>query len=84
MNGPHLGEENQGSRWMLKEQTSGSVGFDFGLISLLNFWCQSEALLDVGQVELEESGSHEKDETALVAEKLQRRLVEEDDDDSAD
>lgn len=69
---------------MLKEQTSGSVGFDFGLILLLDFWCQSGALLDAGQVELEESGSHERDEIALVAEKLQRRLVEEDDDDSAD
>lgn len=49
----------------------------------LDFWCQSEALLD-GQVELEESGRHERGETALVAEKLQRRPVEEDDDGSAD
>jgi len=71
---------------MLKEQTSGSVGFDFGfdLILLLDFWCQSGALLDAGQVELEESGRHERGETALVAEKLQRRPVEEDDDGSAD
>lgn len=70
---------------MLKEQTSGSVGFDFGFDSILrlDFWCQSEALLD-GQVGIEESGRHERGETALVAEKLQRRPVEEDDDGSAD
>lgn len=69
---------------MLTEQTSGSVGFDFGfdLISLLNSWCQSGTLLDVGQVE--ESGRYERGETALAAEKLLRRPVEEDDDGSAD
>lgn len=71
---------------MLKEQTSGYVGFDFGfdLISLMDSWCQSGALLDAGQAEVEESGRYERGETVLVAEKLLRRPVEEDDDGSAD
>lgn len=71
---------------MLKEQTSGYVGFDFGfdLISRLNSWCQIGLLLDAAQVEVEESGRYERGETAPVAEKLLRRPVEEDDDGSAD
>lgn len=71
---------------MLKEQTSGYVGFDFGfdLISLLNFWCQIGLHPDAAQVEVAESGRYERGETVPVAEKLLRRPVEEGDDVSAD